>query len=88
MLAAIRTMKSLNPEVVVPGHGSFGTTKIFDDSQRYYELLLERVGSHGARRQVAGPDQTRAAHARVCELVIPGAHADEYRGGVSGGDGN
>jgi len=45
VLAAIRTMKSLNPEVVVPGHGSFGTTKIFDDSQRYYELLLERVGS-------------------------------------------
>ena len=44
MLAAIRTMRSLNPEVVVPGHGSFGTTKIFDDSQRYYELLLERVG--------------------------------------------
>ena len=44
MLAAIRTMKSLNPEIVVPGHGSFGTTKIFDDSQRYYELLLERVG--------------------------------------------
>jgi len=43
MLAAIKTMKSLNPEVVVPGHGSFGTTKIFDDSQRYYELLLERV---------------------------------------------
>jgi cyclase len=45
MLAAIKTMKSLNPEVVVPGHGSFGTTKIFDDSQRYYELLVERVGS-------------------------------------------
>jgi cyclase len=45
MLAAIRMLKSLNPEVVVPGHGSFGTTKIFDDSQRYYELLLERVGT-------------------------------------------
>ena len=44
MLAAIKMMKSLNPEIVVPGHGSFGTTKIFDDSQRYYELLLERVG--------------------------------------------
>ena len=43
MLAAMKTMKSLNPEVVVPGHGSFGTTKIFDDSQRYYELLLERT---------------------------------------------
>lgn len=44
MLAAIRMLKSLNPEVVVPGHGSFGTTKIFDDSQRYYELLVQRVG--------------------------------------------
>jgi len=44
VLAAIMVMKALNPEVVVPGHGSFGTTKIFDDSQRYYELLLERVG--------------------------------------------
>lgn len=45
MLAAIKMMKSLNPEVVVPGHGSFGTTKIFDDSERYYGLLLERVGA-------------------------------------------
>ena len=44
MLAAIKMMKSLNPEVVVPGHGSFGTTKVFDDSERYYGLLLERVG--------------------------------------------
>ena len=45
MLAAIRMLKSLNPEVVVPGHGSFGTTKIFDDSERYYGLLIERVGA-------------------------------------------
>jgi len=45
MLAAIKMLKSLNPEVVVPGHGSFGTTKIFDDSERYYGLLLERVGA-------------------------------------------
>ena len=45
MLAAVKMMKSLNPEVVVPGHGSFGTTKIFDDSERYYGLLLERVGT-------------------------------------------
>src|SRR4029453_3634951 len=34
ILAGIRTMKSLHPEGVVPGHGSFDTTKIFDDSQR------------------------------------------------------
>jgi len=45
MLAAIKMMKSLNPEVVVPGHGSVGTTTIFDDSERYYGLLLERVGA-------------------------------------------
>jgi cyclase len=45
MLAAIKMLKSLTPEVVVPGHGSFGRTKIFDDSERYYGLLLERVGA-------------------------------------------
>ena len=45
MLAAIKMMKSLNPEVVVPGHGSVGTTTIFDDSERYYGLLLDRVGA-------------------------------------------
>lgn len=44
MLAAVKMMKSLNPEVVIPGHGSIGTTKLFDDSERYYVLLLERVG--------------------------------------------
>lgn len=45
MLAATRMLRSLNPEVVIPGHGSFGTTKIFDDSERYYTLLVERVGA-------------------------------------------
>ena len=45
MLNAMRRMKALNPEIVIPGHGSPGTTKIFDDSERYYALLLERVGA-------------------------------------------
>lgn len=45
VLAATRMLRSLNPEVVIPGHGSFGTTKIFDDSERYYTLLVERVGA-------------------------------------------
>jgi cyclase len=44
ILAAIKTMRALNPEVVIPGHGEPGTTKIFDDMERYYSLLLERVG--------------------------------------------
>jgi len=45
MLAAMKMLKALNPEVVVPGHGSPGTAKIFDDNARYYTLLLERVGA-------------------------------------------
>src|SRR5712691_3075475 len=45
LLAAARMLRSLNPEVVVPGHGSPGTTKIFDESEKYYTLLLERVAA-------------------------------------------
>ena len=45
ILAATKMLRSLNPEVVVPGHGPVGTTQIFDDSERYYTLLVERVGA-------------------------------------------
>ena len=45
ILAATKMLKSLNPEVVIPGHGSPGTTAIFDESDRYYNLLVERVGA-------------------------------------------
>src|SRR5437870_5416453 len=44
ILAAMKMMKGLNPEFVIPGHGTPGTVKIFEDSERYYALLLERVG--------------------------------------------
>lgn len=44
MLAAIRMMKALKPEIVVPGHGSPGTTQIFDDNERLFTLLIDRVG--------------------------------------------
>ena len=44
ILAAGKTMKALNPEHVVPGHGIPGTVKIFEDGEKYYALLLERVG--------------------------------------------
>jgi hypothetical protein len=36
-------MRSLNPEIVIPGHGAPGTGKILDDSERYYRLLIARV---------------------------------------------
>ena len=42
-LAAIKMMRALNPEVVIPGHGEPGTVKILDDTERYYTLLMDRV---------------------------------------------
>jgi cyclase len=44
ILAASKMMKGLNPEHVIPGHGTPGTVQIFDDTEKYYALLLERVG--------------------------------------------
>jgi cyclase len=44
ILAAAKMMKSLNPEHVIPGHGIPGTVKIFEDTEKYYALLVERVG--------------------------------------------
>jgi cyclase len=45
ILAAVRMMKALNPEVVIPGHGAPSTTQMFDDIEKYYALLFERVGA-------------------------------------------
>jgi len=45
ILAASKMMKALKPEHVVPGHGNPGTVKIFEDTERYYELLVERVSA-------------------------------------------
>ena len=44
ILAASKMMKGLGPEHVVPGHGIPGTIRIFEDSDQYYALLLDRVG--------------------------------------------
>jgi hypothetical protein len=40
---ATKMMKALHPEIVIPGYGAPGAAKIFDDSDQYYELLLEKV---------------------------------------------
>lgn len=45
ILAAAKKLKALNPEHVIPGHGIPGTVKIFEDTEKYYALLLERVGA-------------------------------------------
>jgi cyclase len=44
ILASYKLMKSLNPEIVIPGHGPATTTKIFDEYEAFYTLLLQRVG--------------------------------------------
>jgi cyclase len=43
ILAAGKMIKALNPDYVVPGHGTPGTVKIFDDGEKYYALLMQRV---------------------------------------------
>ena len=43
ILSATKMLRALNPAVVIPGHGAPGTTKIFDDSDKFYNLLVERV---------------------------------------------
>jgi cyclase len=62
-LAAIKQLRALNPEVVIAGHGAPGTTQIFDDMERYYGLLLERVGRMA--REGKSLDQIKA------ELKMP-----------------
>ena len=49
VLAAYKLMKSLNPEIVVSGHGPVSTAKIFDEYEGYYTLLLQRVGDMAAQ---------------------------------------
>jgi cyclase len=49
VLASYKFMKSLNPEFVVPGHGPVSTTKIFDEYEGYYTLLMKRVGDMAAQ---------------------------------------
>ncbi len=49
VLASYKLMKSLNPEFVVPGHGPVSTTRIFDEYESYYTLLLKRVGEMAAQ---------------------------------------
>jgi cyclase len=48
-LAAIRMMRALGPEVVIPGHGAPGTVQILDDMERYYTLLVDRAKQMVAR---------------------------------------
>jgi len=45
MLAVMKMMTALNPEVVIPAHGPPTTTKMFADYSAYLETLLARVAA-------------------------------------------
>src|SRR5918999_1471041 len=63
-LSAIKMMKALNPEVVIPGHGDPGTVKILDDMESYYNKLMA-----GVRQMVK---QGKTLDEIKKELKIPG----------------
>ena len=47
--ADIRKLKSLNPDIVVPAHGLPGTVQLLDETDTFYDLLLDRVGKQMAQ---------------------------------------
>jgi cyclase len=49
VIASYKLMRSLNPEVVIAGHGQPTTTVIFDEYEGYYHLLMKRVGEMAAQ---------------------------------------
>jgi cyclase len=49
VVASYKLMKSLNPEVVIAGHGQPTTTIIFDEYEGFYNLLMKRVGEMAAQ---------------------------------------
>jgi cyclase len=70
-LDAIRMMKALNPEVVIPGHGDPSPAQILADNERYYTLLMDRV--RALAQQGKSLDQIKQ------ELKIP-AEYDSWAG--------
>src|SRR6185436_19386132 len=45
----IKKLKALNPEVVLPAHGRPTTVQLLDETDKFYEVLLERVGKQIAQ---------------------------------------
>ena len=42
--AALKKLKALNPDVVVPAHGAPGTVQLLNETDTFYDVLLDRVG--------------------------------------------
>ncbi len=42
--ATLKKLKALNPDVVVPAHGAPGTVQLLNETDTFYDVLLDRVG--------------------------------------------
>ena len=40
----LKKLKALNPEIVVPAHGRTTTVELLTETERFYDVLLDRVG--------------------------------------------
>jgi len=45
----ITKLKALQPEIVVPAHGRPTTVQLLDEADKFYDVLLERVGKQIAQ---------------------------------------
>jgi len=45
----ITKLKALQPEIVVPAHGGPTTVQLLDETDKFYDVLLERVGKQIAQ---------------------------------------
>ena len=73
IVAAIKMMRALNPAVVVPGHGEPGTTKIFDDNEHYFTVLVERVRTLAAQGKTLEQVKTELRMPEFADWVRPQA---------------
>jgi cyclase len=45
----IKKLKALQPEIIVPAHGRPTTVQLLDETDKFYDVLLERVGKQIAQ---------------------------------------
>lgn len=45
----LKKLRALNPELVVPAHGRPTTVELLDETDKFYDVLLDRVGKQIAQ---------------------------------------
>ncbi len=78
MIASYKLMKSLKPEVVVTGHGPVTTTKVFDEYEAFYTLLLKRVGDMAAQGKSLEEIKKELKMPEYADWHDPGASWSEH----------